>query len=55
MQIMSSVRVCTAKVYLVCMWDACMPNTWANTYRAKCVKHTTTDQYMINMHNHGNP
>ena len=25
------------------------------TYEAKCVKHVTNNQNMINMHNHGNP
>ena len=47
---MSSDQVCTAKVHLVCMWDA-----WASTQGEKCIKHTTKDQNMINMHNHGNP
>ena len=32
-----------------------MTNAWANTHKEKCVKHTTNDQNMINMHNHGNP
>ena len=33
----------------------CMTNVWANTHGEKYVKHTTNDQNMINMHNHGNP
>ena len=33
----------------------CMTNAWASTHEEKCVKHTTNDQNMINMHNHGNP
>ena len=49
-QNMSSVRVCAAKVHLVCMTNTC-----ASTHETKCVKHTTNDQYMINMYNYGNP
>ena len=52
MQNMSSDRVCTSKVHLVCMWDA-----WAiheqSTHGANCVNHTINDQNMINMNNYG--
>ena len=60
-QYLSSVRVCAAKVYLVCMWDAwpmherCMANAWISTHGAKCIKHTTNDQNMINMNNYSDP
>ena len=48
MQNMSSVRVCASKVHLMCIWDA-----WASIHGAKCVKHTTNNQNMINMNNYG--
>ena len=53
--------VCSKGAYLVCMWDAwlvhvrCMTNAWASTQGEKCIKHTTNDQYIINMNNCGNP
>ena len=54
MQNMSSVRVCASKVHLVCMWDA-WPMHEQGTHKAKCVKHATNNQNMINIDNHGNP
>ena len=33
----------------------CMINAWASTHGAKCVKHTTHDQNMINMNNCSDP
>ena len=39
-------------IYCACeMHDQCM----SKHSQAKCVKHTTNGQYMINMHNHGSP
>ena len=32
----------------------CMTNACASIHGAKYAKHTTNDQYMINMHNHSN-
>jgi len=50
MQNMSSDRVCASSMHV-----RCMINAWASTHGAKCVKHTTNGQNMINMNNYGNP
>ena len=53
-QNISSVRVCASKgassVYV-----RCMTNAWISTHGAKCIKHTTNDQNMINMNNYDDP
>ena len=51
----SSVRMCAAKMHLVCMWDAWPMHeyAWISTHGAKCIKHITNDQNMINMDNYG--
>ena len=41
-------------MHLVCIWDA-WPMHEQGPHGAKCVKHATNNQNMINMHNHGNP
>ena len=43
--------VCIKCAYGVPMW--CMSKVWLSTIGSKCVKHTTNDQNMINMYNHG--
>ena len=45
--------VCS-KVHLVCMCDAWLIHE-QGTQGAKCIKHTTNDQNMINMNNYGDP
>ena len=46
---MTSVQVCASSVHMVCICDALQ-----GMFGSKCVKHTTIDQNMINMYNHGN-
>ena len=41
---------CVSSVHVRCMTNAC-----ASIHGAKYAKHTTNDQYMINMHNYDNP
>ena len=31
----------------------CMANAWISTHGAECIKHTTSDQNIINMNNYG--
>ena len=50
---MHMVCICDACACGVHMW--CMCKAWLSTFGSKCVKHTTSDQNMINMYNHGNP
>ena len=53
MQKMISEQVCALSVQEVCLWW-CMCKAWLSAFGLKCVKHTTNDQNMINMYNHGN-
>ena len=45
--------VCIKCACGVPMW--CMCKAWLSTFGSKCVKHTTNDQNMIKMYNHGSP
>ena len=44
-------------MHQVCRWCAYVMHVQGMTKHigSKCVKHTTNDQNMINMYNHGNP